>query len=241
MKTNFCALNLTIVPLNNNKMGIYQIVGQLWEFYDNFARLLKKCGIIKNGEFYGRLPRLRRRPSISSLINSWLDPQKALLQPRRYHCLLTVSTLTSTYTFIMEICTVAAMECLKDCCKKFTKKKGREYDAQGIRMASYTAACRSAPVLVLWCDFVSPPLFSSDRAEDASEGIGVWAGWREEGGHRRLPPVQAAPGRQGRAVRPADLQGLVHPAQGLLQCAVWSAEYVPSARLRSMEDSKWLK
>lgn len=75
------------------------------------------------------------------------------------------------------------------------------------------------------------PVLSSDQTEDASkQSIDQWTGvrWREEGGHRRLPPVQTAPRWQRGAVCPADLQGLVHPAQRfpLPQFTVGAAEYV---------------
>lgn len=74
--------------------------------------------------------------------------------------------LTVSYTFDIEFFPVAAMECLKDCCKNLMKRKGKEQETQG-KLMSCTALNQTA---LTEC-FVSDggfPLLSSDHTEDAS-------------------------------------------------------------------------
>lgn len=121
------------------------------------------------------------------------------------------------------------MECIKDCCKNLMKVKVKEQETQG-ELMSCAAVNRTAVTDCSVSHGWFPP-HKSDHAEDASSwgsSIRAGAGSRENGGHRRLPPVQAAPGWQRGAVCPADLQGLLRPTQRFPfpQLTVWATEYV---------------
>lgn len=122
------------------------------------------------------------------------------------------------------------MECIKNCCKNFMKKTGKEQEAQGKQTCCKAACCiRQVYQRILFLT-VCLSLVSSDHTEDASQQCWIaTVGWREEVGHRRLPPFQAAPRWQGGTICPAHLQGLLHSTQRLTvpKFTVWAAEYVP--------------
>lgn len=152
------------------------------------------------------------------VITSWLTTQKSF----------------STDSSNIEMFPVAAMECLKDCCKTFLKKNRKEQETQGKTLPCMAAHPTAQTRLFgFWlCTF---PVLSSDQTEDASKqstGLRMGVRWREEGGHRRLPPVQTPPRWQRGALCPADLQGLVHPTQRLPlpQLTAVHAEYVSTEK-----------
>lgn len=62
--------------------------------------------------------------------------------------LFTVQTVISICCFNTEIFPVAAMECLKNCCKNFIKRKGKEQETQG-KLASCTAAHQTASTVFI--------------------------------------------------------------------------------------------
>lgn len=117
---------------------------------------------------------------------------------------------------------VGVMECFKNCCKNFLQKNEKEErETQG----EAAPPCWAAGFRCVW---LTHPLLSSHRHEDASEQDG---GRKEEGGHRRLPAVQDAPQWQRGALCRAN----IGPTQSEAPQSCLTAHaspYVPASQMQ---------